>query len=450
MEKTNYLEIIMEDNPESGVSQYIARYYDQQAQHEWERMDRHRTEFAVTLRTMEKYLPPAPARILDCGGGPGRYAIDLAQRGYQVTLFDLSAGNLRLAQAQAQAAGVRLQAFEQGTAIDLGRFEEAGFDAVLLMGPLYHLLEAEQRQQAIAEACRVLKPGGPLLATFISRYAAHRYAAVEDVGLVLDDAQVSEELLDTGRLPPRGGGDGNFVAYMAHPSEVEPPFWQAGLEVAAILGVEGLVSHIEGQVNALEGELWERWVALNERVASDPSIFGSVEHLLVVAFKPRWRAALREIASTLNAAGLSYKVVGGASLALHGLPLPVRDIDIETDAAGAYRFQELFAGQVSQPVALGSTELYRSHFGRFDFAGVLVEVIGDNQRREGTDWAPTRALTEEVIDLDGVPVRVSWLEEETLAYIRRSRLERAALCLPRCQSQRLLALIRRQQPTQVI
>ena len=53
-------------------------------------MERHRTEFAVTLRALDEHLPPPPAHILDCGGGPGRYAIALAQRGYTVTLFDLS------------------------------------------------------------------------------------------------------------------------------------------------------------------------------------------------------------------------------------------------------------------------------------------------------------------------------------------------------------------------
>ena len=55
------------------------RLYDSQPQREWERMDRHRTEFAVTLRAMRAYLPPPPAHVLDCGGGPGRYSIELAR-----------------------------------------------------------------------------------------------------------------------------------------------------------------------------------------------------------------------------------------------------------------------------------------------------------------------------------------------------------------------------------
>lgn len=61
----------------------VERFYDQNPQYEWERLERHRTEFAVTMRVLEDYLPQPPAKILDVGGGPGRYAIALTQRGYK-------------------------------------------------------------------------------------------------------------------------------------------------------------------------------------------------------------------------------------------------------------------------------------------------------------------------------------------------------------------------------
>ncbi|MEW5871417.1 MAG: methyltransferase domain-containing protein [Chloroflexota bacterium] len=440
------------------ISDYIAGYYDRQPEYEWERLERHRMEYALTMRAMANYLPAPPARILDCGGGPGRYSLELARQGYRVTLFDLSSGNLRLAQGKVAGAGLQLEAYELGTATDLSRFAGETFDAVLLMGPLYHLLEIEERQQALQEARRVLKPGGALLAAFISRYAAHRWAALNRPEMIANGE--SDELLRTGRIPlPVQDEPASFVAYMAHPSEVAPLCWQAGFQVQVVLGLEGLISQIEAPVNAL-GEaaapgserlaLWEAWVALNEQVAADSSLHGCVEHLLVVAHKPRWRAVLRAIAQRLNQAGIPYNVAGGASLALHGLPLAVRDIDIEVSAEDAYHVQELFSVQVVEPVALGSTDLYRSHFGVFDFDGVRVEVMGDNQRREGNAWLPTRTQTRDILDLDGVPVNASWLEEELLAYIRRGRLERAALCLPHCDRDRLLALLRGQVKTQVI
>lgn len=269
-----------------NITDTIQRLYDLQPQREWERMDRHRTEFAVTLRAMRDYLPPPPARILDCGGGPGRYSLELAQRGYRITLFDLSPECLRLAASKAQEAGVTLEAIEQGTATDLSRFPDNTFDAVLLMGPLYHLLVETDRLQALSEARRVLKPGGPLLATFISRYAALRYAAANEPAYLVAHMDEAETMLTRGILPPRGGSETEFVAYFAHPTEVGPLCERAGLQVQNILGVEGLVSQIETGVNALEGAAWEAWMDLNYRVAGDPSIHGCTEHLLVVARKP--------------------------------------------------------------------------------------------------------------------------------------------------------------------
>lgn len=432
------------------ASKHIERLYDGEPGREWQRMDRHRTEFAVTLRALAEHLPPPPARVLDCGGGPGRYAIELTRQGYEVTLFDLSSECLRMAEEKAAEVGVKLAGFEHGTATDLSRFPDDAFDAVLLMGPLYHLLEEAERRQALAEATRVLKPGGPLLAAFISRHAALRWAAAHEPTWPLEHRALTETILTTGVLPPTKEERPAFVAYFAHPTEVVPLCRAAGLEVVTVLGVEGLISMIEDGVNALSGKAWETWVDLNCRVAPDPSIHGLVEHLLAVAVKPRWRAALRKIARRLDEAGVAYKVVGGACPALHGVPLSVNDVDIETDAEGARRFQTLFADRVLEPVALSEGEIYRSHFGRFGFDGVTVEVMGDLHRREGDRWLPSAATTETTIDLDGMAVRVSWLEEETLAYIRRQRLDRAAQCLPHCDPERLLALLRGEQATSVL
>jgi ubiquinone/menaquinone biosynthesis C-methylase UbiE len=427
----------------SSVVEAVAQLYDSMTEREWARMDRHRTEFYVTQRALREHLPPPPARVLDCGGGPGRYAVELARWGYDVTLFDLSTANLALAREKATEAGVTLASVEQGTALDLARFADGSFDAVLLMGPLYHLLEEAERRWALAEARRVVKPGGPLFAAFISRYAAHRDAAVRFATEPVDRPGLYEQIEADGLLPPSSSGPPTFTAYFARPDEVAPLCWEAGFEVATVFGVEGLVSITETQaVNGLTGPAWDWWAEANWRAAPDPSLHGAVEHLLVVARNPRWRPVLREIAGRLDEANVRYVVVGGTSLALHGLPLPVKDLDIETDPEGAYQFAALFETHVVEPVALKEGRLYRSHFGRFDFNGVQVEIMGRLERREGDGWVPTEIINTESVDLEGMPVRVSWLEEETLAYIRRGRLDRAALCLPRCDRDRLLALLR--------
>ena len=164
-----------------------------------------------------------------------------------------------------------------------------------LMGPLYHLLEEQERFSAVAEAKRVVRPGGLVFAAFITRYAAHRWAAANEPTWIVDDPEAAQTLLDTGRLPPRPHRPGGFIGYFAHPDEVVPLIRRAGLEVRAVLGVDALVSQIEEGVNRLSGTAWERWVDLSTRVASDPALFGAAEHLLVLA---RQAAVARSAASS--------------------------------------------------------------------------------------------------------------------------------------------------------
>ncbi len=419
----------------------ITHIYDSDPQREWERMDRHRTEFAVTLRAMDEHLPPAPARILDCGGGPGRYAIELAQRGYDVTLFDLSTGNLEFAKQKAAESGIESIGYAHGTATDLSRFATHSFDAVLLMGPLYHLLDANERHKAIDEAYRVLKPGGVLFAAFITRYAPLRYSIAHELNWPLELPEHVQTLLRTGDLSPRGISGVEFVAHFARPAEVEPLICSAGFEMKTVLGVEGLVSQIEANINQLSGEAWDFWVDLNYQIAPDPSIHGAVEHLLAIAIKPQWRSALRKVAAKLNEAGIEYKVVGGTAAALYSISTPVNDVDIEFCAEDVYRAEKILAEFMIDPVEFKESEFYRSHIGRLKIDGQLVEIFGELERRQGDTWISSMAATHNTIEIENVSVQVPWLEEETLSYLRRGKLERAALCLPHCDPDRLRGLL---------
>ncbi len=258
----------------------VQRFYDEHAWEEWERLDRHRTEFAVTMRTLEEHLPLPPARVLDAGGGPGRYAIELSRRGYEVVLFDLSQGCLELAREKAREAGVELAGCERGDVRDLSRFADGSFDAVLLLGPLYHLLEEGERRRAIREARRVLKTGGPIFASFITRYAPIRWAAKHEPDWIVERRERLERLLTSGALPARPSGFTD--AYFAHPAEILPLMESEGFRTLELIACEGVVSMIEERVNELEGELWEAWVELNWRLGKDPSVHGAAEHLLYV------------------------------------------------------------------------------------------------------------------------------------------------------------------------
>jgi S-adenosylmethionine-dependent methyltransferase len=260
-------------------SKNVSAYYDRNAAVEWDRLERHRTEFAVTLRALRQYLPPPPAAILDVGGGPGRYAIALAAAGYRVTLADLSKANLALAAEKAQAAGVTLAQILPVNALDLSPLGTAVYDSVLLLGPLYHLLTAVERQQAVAEARRVLKPNGLLFAAFITRFAPIRDAAQGYPERLLENREYMERLLQTG-VHDQAHGFTN--AYFAHPDEISPFMEAAGFATLGLIGCEGVVAGHEEKINTLQGEAWELWVDLNYRLGQDPALRGVADHLLYI------------------------------------------------------------------------------------------------------------------------------------------------------------------------
>lgn len=263
----------------------VQTFYDQNSEVEWARLDQHRTEFAVTWRALHEFLPAAPTSILDIGGGPGKYAIALAREGYSVTLADLSLANLDTARKQAGQAGVGLAGYWQVNALDLSSFASDGFDGVLLMGPLYHLLAEQERAQAVAEAARVLKPGGTLFASFITRFAFLRDSAQGYPEWLVENWAYANQILRTGAHDPDDGAKGFTQAYFAHPVEIEPLMATAGLQPLSLIGCEGIVAGHEARVNALAGEAWERWVDLNYRLGKDPALHGAADHLLYVGRK---------------------------------------------------------------------------------------------------------------------------------------------------------------------
>ena len=260
----------------------VEQLYDEKTEYEWERLERHRTEFAVTLRALSDYLPPAPAKILDIGGGPGRYAIALTQQHYDVTLLDLSENNLKMAQTKAKEAGASLAATIQGNVLDLPALINETYDAALLLGPLYHLLTQTERETAVAQTKAALKPNGILFAAFITRFAPFRDMAQKGyLDWLVNHAERAEHILKTGENPA-GPGNSFPNSYFAHPDEVKPLLEGAGFRTLACVAVEGVVSGHEEHINQASEALFQKWVSLNYRLGQDPACYGAADHLLYI------------------------------------------------------------------------------------------------------------------------------------------------------------------------
>jgi 2-polyprenyl-3-methyl-5-hydroxy-6-metoxy-1,4-benzoquinol methylase len=156
----------MEDKEMKDENAEIVRgFYDSQVQFEWDRIVG-KPEFLLTCRMLDRYIEPGDT-VLDIGGGPGRYTFYLAQKGCDVTLLDFSPENISFADQYSVDSGLNIQTI-CGDAREADVLVKKQFDHVLLMGPLYHLLEENERVKAVNSALKVLKPGGLLFASFIN------------------------------------------------------------------------------------------------------------------------------------------------------------------------------------------------------------------------------------------------------------------------------------------
>lgn len=262
-------------------SDRVQAYYDAEAQAEWSRLERHRMEWQTTWQAMAEFVP-AQSRILDVGGGPGRYSTALAGAGHRVTLFDLSPESVALARHKAQELGVVLEDAVQGDARDLKCFGDAAFDVVLLMGPLYHLTDSRDREQALSEALRVLRPGGVLFSSFITRYAFLVDMLKRDPGEIVS---ADLPLLERGVHIPSAEHPGFTDSYFAWPTEIEPLMATHGLRRLRLAASEPLVCLVEGVVNAAPVDAFEKWASLCYRLGEDPATWGATEHMLFVGLK---------------------------------------------------------------------------------------------------------------------------------------------------------------------
>ncbi|MFX0203213.1 MAG: class I SAM-dependent methyltransferase, partial [Candidatus Hodarchaeota archaeon] len=155
----------------------VKKHYTEYGIREWQRLERypyHQLEFNTTMHFLKKYLPEK-GNILDAGGGPGRYTINLAKQGYRVTLLDCTHKLLEIAEQKIKENGVQenVNQIIEGSIEDLSCFQDGEFDAVLCLGgPMNHLVEKEKRLAASSELVRVAKVGAPLFISVIGRLAA--------------------------------------------------------------------------------------------------------------------------------------------------------------------------------------------------------------------------------------------------------------------------------------
>lgn len=230
-----------------------------------------RVEFLTTTRYIERYLKPG-ATILDVGAGAGEYSLYFARKGYEVCALELTDANIQAFRKKVKRED-RID-LVQGNAVDLSRYADESFDAVLVFGPLYHLHSEEDRQKCIAEAKRVCKPEGKLFFAFISNdmiiltefsyrpdyFMAGDYDketfALEDFPFVFHTVEDCREMLRTG-----------------------------GVKILHEVASDGISELMEDKINALDDENYAQYLRYHYYICEKPEFLGMTNHLLFVGEK---------------------------------------------------------------------------------------------------------------------------------------------------------------------
>jgi ubiquinone/menaquinone biosynthesis C-methylase UbiE len=210
---------------------------------ESERLSAHEGELerVRTLDILARYLPPAPAEVYDIGGAAGVHAFALAEAGYRVHLIDPVARHLDQARDRESRDGIHLASISLGEARRL-MIESMRADAVVLLGPLYHLQDRKDRMVALREAHRILKPGGVIFAAAISRFASLMDGFA--TGAFSDAAfrEIVAEDLKSGKHRNPSGDISYFTAAYFHlPTELAAEVEEAGFEDIRLAAIEGPV-----------------------------------------------------------------------------------------------------------------------------------------------------------------------------------------------------------------
>ena len=244
----------------------------------------HQLELLRTQEILTRYLPPAPARIIDIGGATGVHARWLAEAGFRVHIVDVTPRHV--AKAKEDLVRLRVTA-EIGDARHLPA-ETASYDIALLLGPLYHLPSRADRLAALEEVRRVVRPGGLVAVAGISRFASLFDGLAR--GFLFDPdfrEVVTRDLADGRHENPRDRPHWFTTAYFHLAADLRKEAEEAGLFVDGVYGVEGLAGWLPHLADRWESEEDRQTILESARVIeNEPTLMGLSAHLLLVAYAP--------------------------------------------------------------------------------------------------------------------------------------------------------------------
>jgi ubiquinone/menaquinone biosynthesis C-methylase UbiE len=252
--------------------------------HEMERLEKYApVEYAITKRYLQRYIPEG-AVVADVGVGVGHYSELLARRGSNVHLVDVASRLLTAAQERLANAGLgeRILSVTNASATDLSFIPDESCDAVLMLGPFYHLSLPEERQQAAQEARRILRNGGLIFAAGINRMTMLSWIYSDGPENILEEIEWLAPFIKTGNFQAPEPGMPPTI-HMTTSAEFRADF--TTFHEIALVGVESFAQWHEENLPKLTPEQADAWLDLIEETGRMPEGLGLTGHFLYIGQK---------------------------------------------------------------------------------------------------------------------------------------------------------------------
>jgi ubiquinone/menaquinone biosynthesis C-methylase UbiE len=261
---------------EYNIQKVKERYSD--AEREDLRFQRSRAsgmEAHYTKRLLDKYVAPGQ-KILELGCGTGYYGLYLADKCSSYLGVELTPVNVSFFAEKICILGLTNLSVMEGDARSLPELSDESFDVVLVLGPLYHL-PPEGREQVLAEAKRLCKPGGTILCAYIPPMGAYL------TGVFLRPETYPNETAGEFCLNRQVDDCAPDVWFFTTSKQMQDAAEKAGLQVLQNTGVDfNFCANIQ---NALPEERVAAWEQLADSMCEDPYAAALASHAVLVCRK---------------------------------------------------------------------------------------------------------------------------------------------------------------------
>lgn len=234
-------------------------------------------EYVTSMKYIHEYLPQGKKetiKILDVGAGTGRYSVQLAGEGYDVTAVELVKYNLGILKSKKSS----VKAY-QGNALNLSRFEADQFDMVLVFGPMYHLYTKEDKVKALKETKRVVKPGGIILVAYcMNEYSILTYGFKEGH---MKESIRNQKVDDSFHVRSKEEDLYDYVRI----EDIDAIDQAAGVKREKLIAADGPANYMRTVLNAMDEETYQLFIQYHLSTCERKDLLGASAHTLDIVRK---------------------------------------------------------------------------------------------------------------------------------------------------------------------